>query len=122
MKTNVGKPFRKLATLLRASLAQNHQSDNLALDETPEEGFPFSMPINHHPLTEEFPNDHDTIHKLKLENAHFRKLMEEYEALDKEIFRMEEGIENPEDAVLTEEKKRRLDLKDQIATMIQEAS
>ncbi|MDF1851481.1 MAG: YdcH family protein [Verrucomicrobiales bacterium] len=80
------------------------------------------MPINHHPLTSEFPEHHDTIHQLKLNNAHFRKLMEEYEALDKEIFRMEEGIENPEDTVLTEEKKKRLSLKDQIAGMIQEAS
>jgi len=35
---------------------------------------------------------------------------------------MEEGIENPEDTVLTEEKKKRLSLKDQIAGMIQEAS
>ena len=78
------------------------------------------MPISHHPLNDEFPEDHDTIHRLKTENAHFRRLMEEYEAIDKEIFRMEEGIETPEDAVLTEEKKKRLDLKDQIAAMIRE--
>ncbi len=78
------------------------------------------MPINHHPLLSEFPEDHDTIHQLKTENAHFRRLMEEYETVDKEIYRMEEGIETPEDAVLNEEKKKRLNLKDQIATMIQQ--
>ena len=78
------------------------------------------MPIEHHPLVEEFPEDHDTIHELKTKNAHFRKLMNEYEAIDKEVYRMEEGIENPEDAVLTEEKKKRLDLKDQIAVMIRD--
>ena len=94
----------------------------LPLDGASEERFPKRMPINHHPLTTEFPEHHDTIHQLKLENAHFRKLMDEYEQLDKEIFRMEEGIENPEDAVLNEEKKKRLHLKDQIAAMIHEAN
>ena len=78
------------------------------------------MPIEHHPLIEEFPEDHDAIHELKTKNAHFRKLMDEYEAIDKEVYRMEEGIENPEDAVLNEEKKKRLDLKDQIAVMIRD--
>lgn len=78
------------------------------------------MPINHHPLLTEFPEDHEAIHALKLENAHFRKLMDEYESVDKEVFRMEEGIETPEDTVLTEAKKKRLDLKDQLAAMIQE--
>jgi len=79
------------------------------------------MPINHHPLLTEFPDQHDSIHTLKTGNAHFRRLMDEYEAVDKEIFRMEEGIETPEDAVLTTEKKKRLDLKDQIAAMLRDA-
>ena len=35
---------------------------------------------------------------------------------------MEEGIENPEDAVMNEMKKKRLDLKDQISEMIRAAS
>lgn len=78
------------------------------------------MPINHHPLIDEFPEDHDKIHRLKTENAHFRRLMDEYEKIDKEIFRMEEGIETPEDAVLTGEKRKRLDLKDQLAAMMRE--
>lgn len=78
------------------------------------------MPINHHPLISEFPEQQEAIHQLKLENAHFRRLMDEYEEIDKEIFRMEEGIENPEDSVLTEEKKKRLHLKDQIAAMLAE--
>lgn len=79
------------------------------------------MPIEHHPLLTEFPDQHDSIHTLKTENAHFRRLMDEYEAVDKEIFRMEEGIETPTDDVLKEEKKKRLDLKDQIAAMLQGA-
>ena len=35
---------------------------------------------------------------------------------------MEEGIETPEDLVLTGAKKKRLDLKDQLAAMLQEAA
>lgn len=80
------------------------------------------MPINHHPLLTEFPEHHDLIHRLKMEDARFRRFMEEYEEVDKKVFRMEKGIETPEDAVLTAEKKRRLSLKDQLANMLQEAA
>lgn len=76
------------------------------------------MPLEHHPLITEFPEYREAIHVLKSENAHFQNLMESYEEVDKEIIRMEEGIETPEDTVLTELKKKRLDLKDQIATML----
>jgi uncharacterized protein YdcH (DUF465 family) len=79
------------------------------------------MPITHHPLIQEFPEQRAVIHQLKERSAHFQKLMDSYEDLDKEIFRMEEGIETPADEVLTELKKRRLDLKDQIAGMLREA-
>ena len=75
------------------------------------------MPVEHHPLITEFPDHRDTIHRLKEENAHFQNLMVSYEDLDKEVFRMEEGIETPEDAVMTDLKKKRLDLKDQIAAI-----
>ncbi len=76
------------------------------------------MPLDHHPLITEFPEHREAIHVLKTENAHFQNLMESYEETDKEIIRMEEGIETPEDIVLTELKKQRLDLKDQIAIML----
>lgn len=89
-----------------------------SVDQPPNRDVCLDMAIEHHPLIDEFPEDHEAIHHLKTENAHFRKLMDEYEAVDKEVYRMEEGIETPEDAVLNEEKKKRLDLKDQIAAMI----
>ena len=79
------------------------------------------MAIEHHPLLTEFPEHHDAIHLLKTENAHFRKLMDEYEAVDKEVFRMEEGIETPSDDIVNEEKKKRLNIKDQIAEMLRDA-
>ena len=76
------------------------------------------MPIDHHPLHSEFPDHIDSIHRLKTEDAHIRRLMIEYDEIDKEIFRMEENIETPEEAVLTVEKKKRLHLKDQILKML----
>lgn len=80
------------------------------------------MPIDHHPLITEFPNHTDIIHQLKADNAHFQRLTAEYEKIDKEVFRMEEGIETPEDAVLIEKKKQRLHIKDQLSAMIDQAA
>lgn len=79
------------------------------------------MPIQHHPLITEFPEHREAIHQLKQDNLHFQKLMEKYEDVDKEIFRMEEGIETPEDAVMTQLKKERLEHKDEILVMLNKA-
>ncbi|MBP6601616.1 MAG: YdcH family protein [Verrucomicrobiales bacterium] len=79
------------------------------------------MPLDHHPLIVEFPEKREAIHVLKTEDAHFQRLMDSYDEIDKEVFRMEEGIETVEDAVLTDLKKKRLDLKDQIAAMLNAA-
>ena len=79
------------------------------------------MPIEHHPLVAEFPDHRESIHQLKLENAHFQKLMGKYEDTDKEIVRMEDGLETPEDQVLTELKKKRLELKDELLAMMRKA-
>lgn len=76
------------------------------------------MSIKHHPLATEFPEHRETIHILKQENAHFHKFMVKYEEVDKEIVRMEDGIETPEDAVLTQLKKERLELKDELLLML----
>lgn len=76
------------------------------------------MSIEHHPIITEFPDHRDTIHRLKIENLHFQKLMAKHEETDKEIVRMEEGIETPEDTVLTELKKQRLAAKDEILSML----
>jgi len=76
------------------------------------------MPIEHHPLVEEFAEYKDTIHDLKMNNAHFRRLANEYEGLDKSIFRAEQGIEVVNDDYLESIKKERLYLKDQIYDML----
>ncbi|WP_440616863.1 YdcH family protein [Cysteiniphilum sp. 6C5] len=45
--------------------------------------------LEHHPLVKEFPEHAEIIHNLKETDNHFNKLFDEYEALDKEIFRIE---------------------------------
>jgi uncharacterized protein YdcH (DUF465 family) len=76
------------------------------------------MPIAHHPLIEEFTEYKDTIHALKMSNAHFRRLAHEYEDIDKSIFRAEQGIEIVNDDYLESIKKQRLHLKDLIYSML----
>ena len=76
------------------------------------------MPIAHHPLIEEFAEYKDTLHTLKLNNAHFRRLAHEYEGIDKSIFRAEQGIEIVNDEYLETIKKERLHLKDLIYSML----
>ena len=76
------------------------------------------MPLSHHPLVSEFPEHKDAMHKLKMEDTHFHNLMEKYEELDKHIFRIEDGSEPTEDAVVEQMKKERLALKDDILRML----
>lgn len=77
------------------------------------------MPLSHHPLVAEFPEHKDAIHRLKMENAHFHKLMEKYEEIDKHVFRIEDGSEPSDDAYVETLKKQRLVLKDEIYQMLQ---
>ena len=76
----------------------------------------------HHHLVTEFPEHKDRIHELKTGNhAHFNKLYEQYNELDNNIYRIEEGIENTTDDFLEGLKKQRLALKDELLSMIKQA-
>lgn len=75
----------------------------------------------HHHLAKEFPEFKDRIHELKTANEHFSKLHDEYNELDDNIYRIEEGIENAADDFLETLKKQRLALKDELFTMIKQA-
>lgn len=76
---------------------------------------------NHPSLANEFPEFKDTIHTLKMNDAHFAKQFDAYNALDREILRIEEGVENAGDADLENLKKQRLALKDELYTMLKAA-
>lgn len=71
-----------------------------------------------HELHEEFPQDADRIHALKTSDAHFAKLVEAYHEVNRAVHRMETNIEAVSDAVLEDQKKQRLDLKDRIAVAL----
>ncbi len=74
-----------------------------------------------HDLLHEFPEHRDAIHELKLSDAHFARLFDEYHDVDHEVHRIETGIENTSDDYLEGRKKRRLYLKDELYRMIREA-
>ena len=79
------------------------------------------MTTEHHPLLTEFPEHRDTIHRLKIDDAHFRRLFDEYHELDKEIFRMDENIEPTSDQVMEQRKVHRLALKDRLLSYLNAA-
>lgn len=74
--------------------------------------------IDKHDLHHEFPEYYDRIHELKTNNSHFARLFEEYHDLNREILRIEEGVENTTDEYLEELKKKRLLYKDKLYGMI----
>jgi len=79
------------------------------------------MIIEKHDLIHEFPEHKDTIHTLKMENAHFSRLFDEYHDIDHEIHRLEQGVENASDSYVEDKKKQRLLLKDKLYNMIKAA-
>lgn len=72
----------------------------------------------HHDLAHEFPEYKERIHELKMKDHHFASLFDEYEKLDKEIYRIEEQIETPSDEYTEELKQKRVQLKDQLFNML----
>ncbi|TBU76773.1 GTP-binding protein [Pseudomonas daroniae] len=73
------------------------------------------MHVDHHPLIHDFPQWRAQLHHLRQEDAGFAHQAEEYEALDKRICRIEDGIERLDDAALGQLKSQRLALKDDLA-------
>ena len=76
---------------------------------------------NHPSLANEFPEYKDTIHTLKMNDAHFAKQFDAYNTLDREFLRIEEGFKNAGDADLENLKKQRLALKDELYAMLKAA-
>ena len=76
------------------------------------------MFAEHHDLLHEFPEHKDKIHELKMQNAHFAKLFDEYHDVDRELRRVQQEIETPSDQFVEDLKKKRLLLKDELFSMI----
>lgn len=80
------------------------------------------MAAVHHDLASELPEYREQIHQLKLGNAHFAKLFDEYHAVNREVLRAE-GVGVPmADATFENLKKQRLQLKDELYTMLKSAA
>jgi len=79
------------------------------------------MPLEHHPLIKEFPELHDAIHELKTHDPHFKKLFDEYDEVDKEIYRIESESEARSDEFTEELKVRRVKLKDELYAMLKKS-
>jgi len=74
-----------------------------------------------HSLHEEFPTAAAAISRLKIGDAHFARLAESYEHLNREIHRIETDVEPASDETLESLKKKRLKIKDEIAAMLRAA-
>lgn len=73
-----------------------------------------------HDLIHELPEYRERIHDLKLSDAHFAKLFNEYDELDHEIRRCETGVEVHADEFVENLKKQRLALKDQLFQILRD--
>jgi uncharacterized protein YdcH (DUF465 family) len=78
--------------------------------------------IEPHDLRHEFPEYAERIHTLKTTDEAFRKLFDEYHDVDKEVRRMETGVENVTDDVLEERKVVRVKLKDALYAMLKKSA
>ncbi len=69
-------------------------------------------------IAEEFPDDQETIHRLKTTNKHFSNIFDQYHEINRKVHRIETEIEPTSDLALEGFKKKRLALKDEISLMI----
>ncbi len=74
--------------------------------------------VDNHPLARDLPEYKEQIHNLKQSHAHFSNLLKRYEALDKEVVRIEQGLEHLTDLELKGLKSSRARLKDELFDFI----
>ncbi len=71
-----------------------------------------------HELHDEFPAEAERIHALKVSNAHFARLAEEYHDLNRQVHRAETGVEPVDQFAEVEMRKKRAALKDELYRML----
>lgn len=79
------------------------------------------MTLEKHDLHHEFPEFKEEIRYLKMNDAHFARLFEEYHEADHEVHRIEQGAETTSDEYLEQQKLKRLNLKDALFNMLKSA-
>jgi len=76
------------------------------------------MSVEHHDLIHEFPELKDRIHELKISDAHFRNLFEQYHEITREVENMENEVTPVSTRTEEEAKLKRLHLKDELYRML----
>lgn len=76
------------------------------------------MSVEHHDLHHDFPELHDKIHELKMSDARFRRLFDEYHDLTRSIEKMEDEVTPVATRTEEEAKVRRVRLKDELYRML----
>lgn len=72
------------------------------------------MRTPHQNLTESFPELKDSFHHLKMNDHHFQHLLQQYEALDTEVNKVDHEQEARSDVELEKIKKERVAIKDSL--------
>jgi uncharacterized protein YdcH (DUF465 family) len=76
------------------------------------------MSVEHHDLIHEFPQLKTRIHELKVSDAHFRRLFDEYHGLTRVIEKMENEVTPVATHTEEEAKLRRVHLKDELYRLL----
>ncbi len=76
------------------------------------------MTVEHHDLIHEFPEFRDLIHRLKVENHHFRRLFDEYHELTTDVEKMENEVMPVSTLEEEKAKLRRVHLKDELFAIL----
>lgn len=71
-----------------------------------------------HDLYEDFPGDAEKIQSLKMADAHFERIFDEYHEVNRAVHRAETMVEPVEQLAEVEMRKKRAALKDEIARML----
>jgi uncharacterized protein YdcH (DUF465 family) len=80
------------------------------------------MSVEHHDLIHEFPELKERIHDLKVGDAHFRRLFDEYHELTRSIENMENEVTPVATRTEEDAKLRRVHLKDELYKMLTQAA
>lgn len=80
------------------------------------------MPLEHHSLVQDFPEYRAQIHTLKSSDAYFAKLFDRYDEIEHEVYRIESEEEAASDERLETLKKKRLELKDEMISLLKKAA
>ena len=75
-----------------------------------------------HELAEEFPDKINLMHDLKMKDAHFARLFDEYHEVNRAVHRAESRVDAIDQTAEDELRKKRLVLKDEIWSLISAAA